>query len=559
MADEPKAMTAEEIEALEPTYIGPTWQRNPDGSWHLPERTLGWQIAGWCAEWLLSKEGGPWRFTNEQLRFLLWWYAVDEHGVFIYRKGVLQRMKGWGKDPLLAVLCLVELVGPSRFSHWDAAGNPVGVPHPQAWVQVTAVNQSQTTNTMALIPSLMSDAFRKAYGIKEGAILIRANGGKCRLEAVTSSYRALEGKRTSFTLLNESHHWILGNHGHQMYETIDGNATKLDSRYLAITNAYLPGEDSVGERMREAYDKMVERQERARATGEELQAVDIGYLYDSIEAHPKTPLTEEALTIVLPKIRGDAVWLNVKTIIQSIHDTTMSIARSRRMWLNQVVADEDAIYGPGDWEPLGDEELMLRPGDEIVVGFDGGKSDDSTALVGLRLSDLSAFVLGLWEKPDGPAGDGWEVNRLQVDSAVHEVFRTFKVKAMYADVALWESFILEWEAAYGEGLGVKASERSSIGWDMRQSLQRVTRAHERLMTAIFDGRIKHDGDRSLKRHVLNVFRRENNYGVSFGKQSRESKRKVDLYAALMLCHEAMHDLRTRGKKQKVKTGRGYFL
>jgi hypothetical protein len=34
-------------------------------------------------------------------------------GRFVYRKGVLQRMKGWGKDPLLAVICLVELVGPS--------------------------------------------------------------------------------------------------------------------------------------------------------------------------------------------------------------------------------------------------------------------------------------------------------------------------------------------------------------------------------------------------------------------------------------------------------------
>jgi hypothetical protein len=48
------------------------------------------------------------------MRFILWWYAVDEFGRFVYRKGVLQRMKGWGKDPLLAVICLVELVGPSR-------------------------------------------------------------------------------------------------------------------------------------------------------------------------------------------------------------------------------------------------------------------------------------------------------------------------------------------------------------------------------------------------------------------------------------------------------------
>jgi hypothetical protein len=31
--------------------------------------------------------------------------------------GVLQRPKGWGKDPLLAVICMVEFVGPSRFTY----------------------------------------------------------------------------------------------------------------------------------------------------------------------------------------------------------------------------------------------------------------------------------------------------------------------------------------------------------------------------------------------------------------------------------------------------------
>ncbi|MFD3325813.1 hypothetical protein [Streptomyces sp. NPDC058701] len=90
------ALTAEEIDALEPFFLGPTWHRESDGSWKLPEHTLGWQIAGWCAEYLNSEDGGPWRFTREQLRFLLHWYAVDESGRFIHRKGVLQRLKGWG-------------------------------------------------------------------------------------------------------------------------------------------------------------------------------------------------------------------------------------------------------------------------------------------------------------------------------------------------------------------------------------------------------------------------------------------------------------------------------
>ncbi|MFJ1932630.1 hypothetical protein ACIOGZ_08120 [Kitasatospora sp. NPDC088160] len=93
-------------------------------------------------------------------------------------------------------MSLVEFVGPSRFSHWDEHGAPVGAPHPQAWVQVAAVSRDQTRNTMTLMPSLMSDRLIETYGIKAGAELIRANGGKQRLEAVTSSYRALEGARS---------------------------------------------------------------------------------------------------------------------------------------------------------------------------------------------------------------------------------------------------------------------------------------------------------------------------------------------------------------------------
>ncbi|AVE00388.1 terminase large subunit [Streptomyces phage OzzyJ] len=542
-------LTLEEIEALEPEFHGPTWQKDAFGQWVLPKYTLGWQIAGWCAQWLRAEDGGPWKFTKEQLRFVLHWYAVDETGRFTARKGVLQRLKGWGKDPLLAVLCLVELVGPSRFSHWDENGEPVGEPHPQAWVQVTAVNQSQTTNTMSLIPSLMSDAFKAHFDIKDGAVLIRANGGRQRLEAVTSSYRALEGKRTTFTLLNETHHWVSGNNGHKMYETIDGNATKKDSRYLAITNAYLPGEDSVAERMRESYMKIAEG-----------RAMDVGFLYDSVEAHAKTPLTPEALRIVIPKIRGDAVWLNVDSIIQSVLDTTIAPSRSRRMWLNQIVAEEDALYGPAEWDVLRNEALTLQPGDEIVLGFDGGKTHDATALVAIRVRDMAAFLLGLWEKPDGPQGENWEVPRWEVDSEVHSAFKQFKVQAFYADVALWESYISEWSETYGDGLAVKSPVgRDAIGFDMRSSLKLVTMAHERLMRSIFDGKLAHDGDRSLRRHALNARRRTNNYGVSFGKESRESPRKVDAYAALMLAHEALYDLRARGKKQKTRTGRGYFM
>lgn len=100
------SLTLEEILDLEPTaanalvhfpptYIGPTWQKDEKGSWLLPEKTLGWEILGWVAEWLTFSDGRPWMATAEQARFILWFYAIDHRGKFMYRKAVLQRMKGW--------------------------------------------------------------------------------------------------------------------------------------------------------------------------------------------------------------------------------------------------------------------------------------------------------------------------------------------------------------------------------------------------------------------------------------------------------------------------------
>lgn len=80
-----------------PTFIGPTWQTNEDGSWLLPEKTLGWEILGWVAEWLTMPDGSPWIATPEQARWLCWFYAIGDDGKFLYRNGFLQRLKGWGK------------------------------------------------------------------------------------------------------------------------------------------------------------------------------------------------------------------------------------------------------------------------------------------------------------------------------------------------------------------------------------------------------------------------------------------------------------------------------
>lgn len=556
------------VDGLEHTFMGPTWQKTAEGKWDLPEHTLGWELAGWCAEYLNEADPDdplnplPWKFTREQLRFLLWWYAVDESGRFVYRKGVLQRLKGWGKDPLLAVICLIEFVGPCRFSHWERNGVrlgwddvvkpgdvPVGKPVLNSLVQVAAVTQKQTTNTADMFPVLMSKKFIKTFNVTPGLEIIRARAGRQQIVLVTSSYRALEGNRSTFVVLNETQHWVKGNEGHKMYETVDGNVTKgggKGARYLAITNAYLPGEDSVAERARLAYMRI-----------QEGLAFDVGVLYDTIEANPLVPLHPIALDIVIPIIRGDAVWLDPFSILASMQDETIPLFRSRRMWLNQVTTDDDALHDEGDWDSYRAEEY-LKPDDEIVLGFDGGKTDDATALVAIRVSDSTAFALGIWEKD----GEGWIINRAVVRSKVAETFRNHKVVGFYADENLWESETTDWHESYGEDLLVKSSEAgNSVKWDMRRYVL-ATRAHERLMDTITQGKLRWSWandmalGRTFRRHVLSAYRNETIHGLSFRKA--DETRKIDAYAALVLAHECLVDYRVRGKKPDTTTNRVWF-
>lgn len=517
----------------EPVRIGPTWQTD-GGYWRLPELTLGWQVLAWCGRWLQVTRGEPWRFTLEQARFILWWYSVQPDGKFTYRDGVLQRLKGWGKDPLGACLCLAEMLGPVRVRDW-VGGHPVGGDVPAAWVQTAAVSLEQTKNTMRLLPGLVSAEARQTFGLQPGKEQAYALGDQRFMQAVTSSPTTLEGARATFVLPNETHHWVLANQGHEMAAVIERNATKSAdgaARTLRITNAYEPGEDSVAEHDREAFEK-----------AQSGDAVDTGLLYDSLEANPAAPLSAEDAPAVVEAIRGDAVWLSTDRIVNSILDVRNPPSRSRRFWYNQIVAAEDAWADPQKWDACADSDQLVMPDEKIVAFFDGSKSDDTTGLVGCRVSDGHVFVIGSWSKPAGDRGKGWIVPRESVSEAVASMFESYRVVGFFADPSdtrddegerFWDPIVDGWHQTYGQKLKIWATQsgdrRHAIAWDMRSPERQrdFTAAAERFLTEVDDRLLTHDGDERLRQHVRNARRRPNRWGVSFGKEHRESARKVDL-------------------------------
>lgn len=558
---------------VEPIAIGPTWQRDKDGDWLLPELTLGWEILGWSAEYLRQPDGpaagAPWNYTDEQARWLLWWYAIDPTGRWLYRSGMLRRVKGWGKDPVGATLCAVEFVGPCRFAGFNAAGDPVAKPHPASWVLTAAVAKDQTRNTMTLFPSLLSDDAVKDFRIDLGKELLYAQSGRCRLEAVTSSARALEGARATFTLKNETQHWLLNNEGHAMAAVIARNATKSRdgaARNLAISNAHEPGENSDAEHDYEAWLKIDQRKSRAR-----------GFMYDSLEAPPTVKIgpvfTEEMtdreraaeiedaevqLRAGLVVARGDSTWLDIERHVDEIYDPRNSVSTSRRFYLNQIVAAEDAWIAPHEYDVLirelrddnklydweGNEVSPLVGGEAITLGFDGSATDDHSVLRACRVADGAMFTLGVWDPDDY----GGEVPRELIDGEVRSTFANFKVSAFFSDLHPFESYVDAWARDFGSRLKIKATAKHAIAWDMRSHLKDATIEIERLQNEIVNRVFSDDGHTQVKQHFHNARRSPNNWGVTVRKEHRESKRKIDAVPATMLARMARRLLgRQRGK------------
>ena len=542
-----------------PAHVtGPTWRRRRGGGWWLPEpdRTIGDQVVNFMFEYVTQPSGPraglPFVPTNEQFRFILWWYAVDAAGKFVYRQGMLRRLKGWGKDPLAAALALAELCGPVDPYFED--GQLKARPRSSAWIQVAAVSQDQTRNTFSLFPAMASAKMREEFGLDINKTVIYSRAGGI-IEGVTSSPLALEGKRPTFVILNEIQWWLETNSGHDMANIIDGNVTKAaygGCRALAIFNAHIPGQDSVAERWYDSY--------QAVQAG---QAIDTGILLDSIEAPADTPIAEipfpdddpegyekgiQKLREGLEVARGDAVWLDLDTIVASILDVRNPVTESRRKFLNQVNASEDAWIAPHEWDAC-QSDVKLQPGDRITLGFDGSKSHDHTALVACRIEDGALFPIKVWD----PAKYGGEVPRDDVDATVHWAFSRYNVVAMRADVKEFEAYVDQWSAKYRKSLKVKASPANPVAFDMRSNQKRFALDCERFLDAVLERELTHDGSAVLRQHILNANRHPTNYdAISIRKASKDSSRKIDAAVCAVLAYAARQDVLMSNKNRTGK-------
>ena len=551
-------MTVELLPAP-PHVTGPSWRKTVEGSWYLPEKTLGWGVLNWWASYVKTPggehAGEAFMPTLEQARWVLWWYAVDNKGRYCYRNGVLRRLKGWGKDPLAAALALVELCGPVAFAGFDLKGEPLGKARHAAWVQIVAVSQEQTKNTMSLFPVMVSAKLKEDYNLEVNKTIIYSEIGG-RIESVTSSPHSMEGNRPTLVIRNETQWWVEAVQGHQLAGVIEGNVTKIQgARTLSICNAHIPGEDSVAERDYDAW--------QAVQSG---QAVDVGTLYDALEAPADTPVSEipsdkedpEGYLAGVQKLRegiliarGDSVWLPVDAIVESVLDVKNPVTESRRKFLNQVNASEDSWIAPYEWDAVAVPEAALSKGDKITLGFDGSKSNDWTALVACRVEDGCLFLIKAWNPAKYP---NEQVPREDVDATVRSCFERFDVVAFRADVKEFEAYVDQWSRDFKKQIKVNACPASPVAFDMRGNQKRFALDCERFLDSVLEQELSHNGDVTLRQHVLHARRHPTIYdAVSIRKASKDSSKKIDAAVCAVLAFGGRQDylMSKRNRSRRV--------
>ncbi|QPK78276.1 terminase [Corynebacterium lizhenjunii] len=546
------------------------WPQDQGQKLALLENSLGPLLIDW-AEWrtdepgLLNDDGQPWQFTDGQARFLILWYAFNEDGRFIYRRGIRRGSKGTGKDPLAAAMCNIELLGPSQL-WWDGE-RWTGKRHQLPLVQIASNSEAQSKALLRVANSQLGSEAVDYYQLDKGQTATYVKGGAARMEVLTASERSAEGNPATFVVLNETHHMTEASGGKRLAEVGRRNVGKskraLQARIVEFTNAHAQGGESVGEKSFIAWQQQVSGK---------YAHLKQDILYDSIEYDPRLDFyDEQQRELALRQAYSDAPWADIERLSAEIVDPELSAAQAIRFYLNGIAEQEDAYVAAQAFAALADPARVFQEGDQIALFLDCSKSEDATALMGCRISDGFNQTLGVWQRPRGKRGEGFLVDRAEVDARVREVMDTYRVvwfgvdpspaKDDSTEASYWRPMIDSWHRDFRKSLRVWATpgrNGNAVLWDMRLSTpggadrnrkfsQEVEIVRALIDDEGLDGPFRHDGDPALVAHVNNMRTRWNKFGLTVGKKTRDSTQLVDLGVAMIAANVGRREALNSGK------------
>lgn len=502
--------------------------------------------------------------TGEQQDRLIAYYAIDpDTGKRLTRRAAVRRPKGAGKSPEGAYCGYAELVLPTQFAGWDSEGQPLAVPHRNPWVQFAAVSADQTDNVVVWLFDTLNAPERRGVlrerGLDLGRTRIYLVGRPGRAEPVTAAAGSREGQPVTFAVLDQSESWFASNGGQKLADTLRRNTAKNDGWSLELQNAPRLGNGSVADRTAKASDR------RAK-----------GVLYDTREPPgvDKLDMTDPvALRAALAHAYGASAkdqggWVDLDRLVEEILDPDTDPADAKCYYLNTAAPSSDWAFDRPRWAELEVHDGVPPPGALIVLGFDGSRHDDATALIGTGVESGVSWLVGCWERP-ADADDDWEVPENEVNDAVEECWDVWRPWRLYGDPPYWTDTMAAWEPKYrGPDRKPAVVNWWTNRWRPVGTACRAAAAEIRTGTAHHHVDLGPTGeplDDPLSRHVRNAIKRPVNARDEQGRPLWTLAKpapglKVDAAMAWVLAREARRDAIAAGAL-KLRTGKSsaYFV
>jgi hypothetical protein len=427
-----------------------------------PFPTLGPWVCDWiernCVFGPGDRLGQPAELDDETRALIYRCYEVypqkhEKAGRRRFRRAAFSQRKGTAKTEKLAWLayCELDATSPVRCVGWTKKGDPIGGPVTDPYIPLVAYTEEQSDELAygALRHIIQRSPRANHYDVGLDRIMRKDGSGKA--VSLASSPSARDGARTTFQGFDETHRFTLPSLK-KAHRTMIANLPKrflADAWSLEITTAFGPGEGSVAEDTME-YARQVEAGAKRDATlfffhrqaGEDIQ------IYND----DNTVNAKELKRAVLEASGPVAAWSDIDGITEQWNDPTADRPFLERVWLNRLVRATDRAFDGEQWRKLARMDYVVPDGAVIVLGFDGSRVDDSTALIAQEVESGFQWGLGLWERPAAAGAthvqQDWQVPEEEVNEAVRAAFERYDVWALYGDPPQWTTQMGLWAGEY---------------------------------------------------------------------------------------------------------------
>lgn len=442
--------------------------------------------------------GQPLKVRPWQRELLGGIYAEDANGRLKHRVAYIGLPRKNGKSTLAAALAVHALVaGPHGAQVYSAAGDRT---------------QARIVFREARDMVLASPDLRSRVTVFQHSLECPHNGGIYR--ALSADAKLQQGLNPSFVVFDEVH--VQPNR--QLWDALRlGMGTRPEGQMLGITTAGFDKQSLAWE----LYDHG-----RKIVSGEETDPTFYFRWWEPSD--PKSDWRDPAVWAESNPAFGDFL------LEEHFASDALATPESefRRYRLNQWTTTRAAWLPHGAWDAC-EGEGIPEPGTEVVLGFDGAWTEDSTAIVGCTVGTNHLFVVKVWEKPaDQPS---WQTPTHEVDDEMIRACDTWKVREIACDPHQWREQLAKWSDM---GLPV-------LEWPTN-SVQRMVPACSEFYRAVMERRLSHDGNPVLSRHIANAVIKEDRFGRRIVKD--RASQKIDAAVAAVIAYDRARNSKSKRSK-----------